>query len=95
MCLMVASTEHPRYPFVLLSNRDEYFGRPTALASFTEIRPGVQLIAPYDLARPEHGTWIGITTTGRFAVLLNYNDTGGSRECTRDFIVLTIISNPI
>ncbi|CDK26749.1 unnamed protein product [Kuraishia capsulata CBS 1993] len=76
MCILLSSCEHPDYPFVLLSNRDEYFARPTALADFySENR---EILAPFDLARSEHGTWIGVNRHGRLCVLVNYRE--GSAE---------------
>ncbi|KAI5948853.1 hypothetical protein KGF57_005251 [Candida theae] len=74
MCITIATTDHPDYPFILLSNRDEFFRRPTAPAQFRQINDHEKLLAPLDLARHEHGTWIGVTTTGKIAVLVNYRD---------------------
>lgn len=76
MCILLTSTGHPDYPFVLLSNRDEYFIRPTRMAQFRPLRAndGSDILCPLDLARPEHGTWIGVSTSGKIAVLLNYRD---------------------
>ncbi|BCG45977.1 hypothetical protein GEOBRER4_n0752 [Citrifermentans bremense] len=71
MCtLLLAYRAHPRYPLVLLANRDEYYQRPTARASFWEDAP--QLFGGRDLLHG--GTWLGITTTGRIAALTNYRD---------------------
>lgn len=57
---------------MLCSNRDEYFGRPTAPVSLHEYN-GYQVFAPQDLARSEHGTWIGFCPhTNKFAVLVNF-----------------------
>ncbi|KAI5963595.1 uncharacterized protein KGF55_002475 [Candida pseudojiufengensis] len=74
MCITIATTSHPDFPFILLSNRDEYFKRPTDPARFRKLNEKVQILTPLDMARPEHGTWIGITTTGKIAVLVNYRD---------------------
>ena len=30
MCIALLSTSHPLYPFIFLSNRDEFLNRPTA-----------------------------------------------------------------
>lgn len=78
---------------ILLSNRDEFFERPTAKAHFWGTND--EILSPVDLQRPEHGTWIGMSRKGRICVLLNChedrsNDAVGqvSRGLfTRDFLV--------
>lgn len=71
MCtLLLACRAHPRYPLVLLANRDEYYERPTAQASFWE--DALQVFGGRDLLHG--GTWLGITTTARIAALTNYRD---------------------
>ena len=71
MCtLLLAYRAHPLYPLVLLANRDEYYQRPTARASFWGDAP--QLFGGRDLLHG--GTWLGITTTGSIAALTNYRD---------------------
>lgn len=71
MCLILLACQvHPDYPFIVAANRDEYHSRPTAAASFWKEAP--QLLAGLDLAC--NGTWLGITTNGRFSALTNYRD---------------------
>lgn len=69
MCIVfVALGVHPAFPFIVASNRDEYFARPTARADFW---PQVPIIlAGRDELRG--GTWLGVTRKGRFVVLTNY-----------------------
>ncbi|ABN65260.2 predicted protein [Scheffersomyces stipitis CBS 6054] len=74
MCILLSTTEHPDYPFILLSNRDEYFTRPTQAAHFRSFDGTMKILSPLDMARPEHGTWIGVTTSGKVAVLVNYRE---------------------
>lgn len=74
MCILISSTLHPDYPFILLSNRDEYFARPTQMATVRPMNNGSQILTPLDLARPERGTWIGITDKGKVAALVNYRE---------------------
>ena len=90
MCLILfAYRQHPHYPLILLSNRDEFYNRPTAPASFWETAP--EVLAGQDLQN--EGTWLGITRQGRFAAVTNYRDpksekkTASSRGwLTRDFL---------
>ncbi|KAF2016083.1 DUF833-domain-containing protein [Aaosphaeria arxii CBS 175.79] len=73
MCIAVISTEHPQYPFILLNNRDEYLHRPTQEATWWP-EPDTHVLGGYDLHRPAHGTWFGLTRQGRIAVLTNYRE---------------------
>ncbi|KAJ4363270.1 hypothetical protein N0V95_001173 [Ascochyta clinopodiicola] len=73
MCIAILTTAHPDYPFILLNNRDEYLHRPTAEATWWP-EPDAQVLGGYDLHRPVHGTWLGLTRQGRIAVLTNYRE---------------------
>ncbi|MEH7480060.1 NRDE family protein [Neobacillus drentensis] len=71
MCLIVfAYRVHPVYKLLVAANRDEFYGRPTAPAHYWEDRPDI--LAGRDLEKM--GTWMGVTTSGRFAALTNYRD---------------------
>ena len=71
MCLILfAWRVDPRYPLVVAANRDEFFQRPTAVASFWP--EASKVLAGKDLEAG--GTWMGVTTTGRFAALTNFRD---------------------
>lgn len=71
MCLiLIAYRSHPRYPLVMAANRDEFYHRPTAQASFWDTEP--QLLAGRDL--DQGGTWLGISRSGRIAGLVNFRD---------------------
>jgi uncharacterized protein with NRDE domain len=76
MCVILFAVDaHPRYPLVVAANRDEWFHRPTAAAAFWPDAP--DLFAGRDLE--QHGTWMGITRTGRFAAVTNVREGGGAR----------------
>lgn len=76
MCLILfAHQAHPAYRLVVAANRDEWFRRPTAPAAFWADAPG--LFAGRDLE--QQGTWLGVTTTGRFAAITNFRDPGNHR----------------
>jgi uncharacterized protein with NRDE domain len=71
MCLLVfAWKTHPDFPLVFAGNRDELHTRPAAAAGFWEDAP--QILAGRDLQAG--GTWLGVTTNARFAVVTNYRD---------------------
>ncbi|WP_127581691.1 NRDE family protein [Paenibacillus koleovorans] len=71
MCLILfAYRVHPVYQLVMVANRDEFYARPTAPIHYWSDHPHV--LAGRDLLRS--GTWMGVTTTGRFAALTNYRD---------------------
>ena len=71
MCLLLLALEsHPVYKLVIAANRDEFYDRPTAPASFWDDRP--DLLAGKDLRAG--GTWFGITKNGRVAAITNYRD---------------------
>ncbi len=90
MCLILfAHNAHPRYRFILAANRDEFYARPTAPAEFWTDAPTV--LAGKDMERG--GTWLGISTNGRFAAVTNYRDpsaragTKSRGDLTKDFLL--------
>jgi uncharacterized protein with NRDE domain len=71
MCLiLIAHRADPRYPLVVAANRDEFFRRPTAPAGYWPDAPHV--LAGRDLEK--NGTWMGVTTDGRWAAVTNFRD---------------------
>ena len=68
MCLVaVAWQAHPRYPLVLLGNRDEFHRRPTVPAGWWPEAGDV--FGGRDLQAG--GSWLGISRQGRVAVVTN------------------------
>ena len=77
MCLILISyLNHPDYPLIVASNRDEFYSRPSLPTAYWSDTPGI--LAGRDL---EHGgTWLGVTREGRFAALTNYRDPAINRS---------------
>jgi uncharacterized protein with NRDE domain len=74
MCLAAfALNAHPRFPLVIAANRDEFFARAAAPMAWWQAG-GVELLAGRDLSAG--GTWFGLTTTGRLALLTNVREPG-------------------
>ncbi|MDD0842287.1 NRDE family protein [Pseudomonas sp. Gutcm_11s] len=71
MCLIVFAWRpgHPQ-PLVLAANRDEFYARSSLPLGEWEESPGVY--AGRDLQAG--GTWLGVTTDGRFAAVTNIRD---------------------
>lgn len=71
MCLLLISyLNHPDYKLIIAANRDEFFKRPATPAHFWEKYPN--LLAGKDIEAG--GTWLGITTEGKFSAITNYRD---------------------
>lgn len=70
MCLLaVAYHQHPEAPLIVVSNRDEYYARPTGAMHWWDDAP---ILAGRDLQA--NGTWMGVTRSGRFAAITNYRN---------------------
>ncbi|MFL6518195.1 MAG: NRDE family protein [Bacillus sp. (in: firmicutes)] len=71
MCLILFAYQvHPDYKLIVAANRDEFLQRSTAKAHYWQDSPDI--LAGRDLEKM--GTWMGVTTAGRFAALTNYRD---------------------
>ena len=95
MCISLISTAHPDYPFILLSNRDEFLNRPTARADWWD-SPNQHVLGGRDLQRQIQGTWLAITRDGRIANLTNFRDEGVevSRDKSRGGLVNSYVITP-
>jgi uncharacterized protein with NRDE domain len=77
MCLILFAYQvHPVYKLIVAANRDEFYQRPTSLAHYWEDCP--EILAGRDLEKM--GTWMGVTTSGRFAALTNYRNPNESTK---------------
>ncbi|OTB00262.1 hypothetical protein M426DRAFT_324412 [Hypoxylon sp. CI-4A] len=75
MCIVLITTSHPKYALIAIDNRDEYILRPTSRPHWWTHQPsGEEILSSQDLYRKERGTWLGLTKSGRFAVLTNYRE---------------------
>ena len=73
MCLILFANEaNSRYRFVLAANRDEFYSRPTAPATFWQEAPDV--LAGKDLR--SGGSWMGVTRSGKVAAITNFRGPG-------------------
>lgn len=80
MCLLVFQyADHSEYSLIFGGNRDEFYGRPTAAASYWEDAPHV--LAGRDLQAG--GTWMGVTKSGHWGVVTNIRDQHPRREDAR------------
>ena len=80
MCLLVlAWQQHSRYRLILAGNRDEFHDRPTAAANWWD---ATDALAGKDLKAG--GTWLGVSSRGRFGIVTNFRETampsGGLRS---------------
>ena len=77
MCLITFSYRtHPAFPLIIAANRDEFLDRETAPAEFWDDRPDI--LAGRDLRAG--GTWMGVSSTGRFSALTNYRDPSAEKS---------------
>lgn len=77
MCLAVLALHAlPGIPILIAANRDEFHARPTLAAAQWADAPSIY--AGRDgLAG---GTWMGVTTRGRFALVTNFREPGKHRD---------------
>src|SRR5690625_2669458 len=91
MCIAyLALNAHPDWPLLIAANRDEFQRRPTRAAAPWNDHPDV--IAGIDLEAG--GTWLGVTTQGRFGLLTNYREMGQNKsqapsrgDLVRDYLI--------
>lgn len=80
MCLILFSyNENPDYRLVLASNRDEFYDRPSSGLAFWQAQGGI--LAGRDIRGG--GTWIGVSSEGRFAGITNYRNPSGQNPEAR------------
>ncbi|WP_281646930.1 NRDE family protein [Parendozoicomonas sp. Alg238-R29] len=88
MCLIALNWDPDSdHPLIMLSNRDEFYQRPTRKAHFWDKHPDI--FGGLDLRAG--GTWLAVSTKGRLAAITNFRelDTSGERsrgELTSGFL---------
>jgi len=97
MCIIfVALHQHPKYPIIVIANRDEVFRRPTEQAN-TDWFGGRDIIAGHDIQAG--GTWLGVTVKGKFAAITNFREPKESTvKTSRGHLVIDFLKsdeNPI
>ena len=92
MCIVALTWQSiDEFPLLLLSNRDEFYHRPTKQLHYWQ---DDQLYAGQDLA--QGGTWMGITPSGRWAVVTNFREKNDQKFSTsrgdliRDFLTCNL-----
>ncbi len=71
MCLILLAKEpSKKYKFVMASNRDEFYSRPTESAHWWKEPQG--FLAGKDLE--QGGTWMGVSKEGKFAAVTNVRE---------------------
>jgi uncharacterized protein with NRDE domain len=71
MCLIFLSlNQHSKYKLIVVANRDEFYNRQTASASFWENHP--EILGGRDLEAG--GTWMGVNKRGKISMITNYRD---------------------
>ena len=70
MCLIAFAIDaSPACPLLIAANRDEFLDRPTAPLHRWTLPEGASVVAGRDLR--DGGTWLGVSETGRVAMLTN------------------------
>ena len=77
MCLaLIAINQHPKYPLIILANRDEFNKRSSVAAHYWQENSNI--FAGKDLVAG--GTWLGINRQGRFSMVTNYRDPSARKK---------------
>ena len=80
MCLAAfALRAHPRFAWVVATNRDEFYARPTRPAQWWAVGPGGAPAVWAGRDEQGGGTWMGVTKAGRFALLTNVREPAHQR----------------
>ncbi len=92
MCLIVFAWQIlPTSPLIAAANRDEFYERPSAPASWWDDHPDIY--AGRDLQH--RGTWMGISKSGRFAAVTNVRNgvSRGAKSPSRGLLVANYLTS--
>ncbi len=96
MCLAaILIGQHARFPWVIASNRDEFFDRPAAPLSWWQpITDAPAILGGRDLSAG--GTWLGVNEAGKLALLTNVREPGkfDPNAASRGELVLQWLLDP-
>ncbi|WP_298628466.1 NRDE family protein [uncultured Legionella sp.] len=67
---MIILNQHPLFPLIILSNRDEFYQRSSSPADYWIEHP--YIFSGRDLQ--EGGTWLGVNRSGHFSLITNYRN---------------------
>ncbi len=92
MCLIgVAVNAHPRFPLIVIANRDEFHARPSKPMHWWTDQP---ILAGRDLEAG--GTWFAVSKGGRFAAVTNYRELSAEQgQCSRGAIPLALLASSV
>ncbi|KAG8984787.1 hypothetical protein FRB94_005608 [Tulasnella sp. JGI-2019a] len=104
MCLGLYALSNLDYALILCANRDEYLERPTLAAAFHSFEPLAQdvhsppapsseglVLSGRDCAAG--GTWLGVSRSGRIAVLTNITEEHGSYSTSRGELASSFLTS--
>ncbi|KAI9568540.1 NRDE protein-domain-containing protein [Boletus coccyginus] len=98
MCVAFFTLDHPDYALILCSNRDEHLSRPTQPVCFHSFgsQPDGQhprILSGIDLQGG--GTWLGLTPTGKVALLTNITEQPNTFTTSRGHLVSSFLTSPL
>ncbi|KAG8214389.1 NRDE protein-domain-containing protein [Butyriboletus roseoflavus] len=98
MCVAFFTLDHPDYALILCSNRDENLSRPTEPACFHtfggQLEPGQQTNILSGIDVKAGGTWLGVSRTGKLALLTNITEPYNTFASSRGYLLSSFLSSP-
>ncbi|KAF9240260.1 NRDE protein-domain-containing protein [Melanogaster broomeanus] len=99
MCVVFFTLEHPDYALILCSNRDEYLARPTEFAHFHSFGEQGHTLAEANILSGVDvragGTWLGLSRTGKLALLTNITEPTAKFRSSRGHLVSSFLTSQL